>query len=109
HTLNILIHDKNVKISDFGLSKNLNSTVATSSKGFYGVIPFIDPRKLENPQYPYDKKSDVYSIGVVMWEISSNGQPPFSQSSCNNPLGLLLKITTGSREKPIAGIQINVP
>ncbi|CAG8836902.1 43708_t:CDS:2, partial [Gigaspora margarita] len=30
HTLNILIHNGNVKISDFGISKNLNSIVATS-------------------------------------------------------------------------------
>ncbi|KAF0445712.1 kinase-like protein [Gigaspora margarita] len=90
HTLNILIHDKSVKISDFGLSKNLNSSATTSSKGFYGVMPFIDPRKL-----------DVYSIGVLMWEISSNGQPPFGQS--NDPYGLLIKLITGSREEPIAG------
>ncbi|CAG8702801.1 13910_t:CDS:2, partial [Racocetra fulgida] len=51
HTLNILIHDGNIKISDFGLSKNLNS-IATSSKGFYGVIPFIDPCKLQDQKYP---------------------------------------------------------
>ncbi|KAF0408743.1 kinase-like protein [Gigaspora margarita] len=103
HTSNILIHDGNIKISDFGNSKYLNSIAATSSKEFCGVIPFIDPRKLENPKYPYDKKSDVYSIGVLMWEISSDGQPQFSQNGDNNPIGLLLGITRGSREKPIAG------
>ncbi|CAG8759929.1 25563_t:CDS:2 [Gigaspora margarita] len=72
HTSNILIHDGNIKISDFGNSKYLNSIVATSSKEFCGVIPFIDPRKLENP---------------------NDGQPPFSQNDDNNPIGLLLGIT----------------
>ncbi|RIB18238.1 kinase-like domain-containing protein, partial [Gigaspora rosea] len=103
HTLNILIHNVNVKISDFGLSKNLNSITTTSSKEFCGVIPFIDPRKLEDPKYQYDQKSDVYSIGVLLWEISSNGRPPFSQSSNNNPLYLLSEITRGVRETPTEG------
>ncbi|CAG8747865.1 30975_t:CDS:2, partial [Racocetra persica] len=43
HTANILIHNEDVKISDFGFSKNLNTTAVTSSKELYGVIPFIDP------------------------------------------------------------------
>ncbi|RIB25449.1 kinase-like domain-containing protein [Gigaspora rosea] len=71
-------------------------------KGFFGVIPFIDPQKLGNPEYSYDKKSDVYIIGVLMWEISSNGQDPFKQSHNYDPL-LALRIIQGSREKPISG------
>ncbi|KAF0558602.1 kinase-like protein [Gigaspora margarita] len=100
HTSNILIHNRNVKISDFGISKNLDSIAATSSKKPYGVIPFIDPCKLEDPGYPYDKRSDVYSIGVLLWEISSNGQPPFDQ---NYVYDLPLRIIQGLRENPIEG------
>ncbi|RIB04416.1 kinase-like domain-containing protein [Gigaspora rosea] len=95
-----------LKFLILGFQKNLDSIAVTSSKEFCGVIPFIDPRKLKDQKYPYDKKSDVYSIGVLLWEISSNGQPPFSHDSDNNLLGLSLKITTedeGSRERPIAG------
>ncbi|CAG8728188.1 11109_t:CDS:2, partial [Racocetra fulgida] len=43
-----------------------------------GVTAFIDPRKFEDANYRFDK-SDVYSIGTVMWVISSDGCPPFSQ------------------------------
>ncbi|CAG8571057.1 12408_t:CDS:2, partial [Racocetra fulgida] len=50
-------------------------------KNFYGVIPFVDPQKLNNFNYKCDKKSDVYSIGVLMWEISSDGQIPFPQAN----------------------------
>ncbi|CAG8688954.1 6317_t:CDS:2 [Cetraspora pellucida] len=48
YTADILIY-KDVKISDFGLPKNLNTmAVTTTSKDFYRVIPFIDPCILEN-------------------------------------------------------------
>ncbi|PKK77197.1 hypothetical protein RhiirC2_810981, partial [Rhizophagus irregularis] len=48
--------------------------------------------------YSLNKKSDVYSIGVLLWEISS-GRPPF----CDEPydLGLAMEILHGLREKPI--------
>ncbi|KAF0478668.1 kinase-like protein [Gigaspora margarita] len=103
HTSNILIHDGNAKISDFGTSKNLDSIAVTSSKEFCGVIPFVDPRIFEDSEYQYDKKSDVYSIGVLLWEISSNGQPPFSRGNDNDRIGIALKIVKGLRERPIAG------
>ncbi|EXX67471.1 kinase-like domain-containing protein [Rhizophagus irregularis DAOM 181602=DAOM 197198] len=70
HTKNILINDGNIKISDFGLSKNLESTMSSGNK-FFGIIPFIDPHKLNNRNVPLDKRSDIYSLGMVLWEISS--------------------------------------
>ncbi|UZO02192.1 uncharacterized protein OCT59_020683 [Rhizophagus irregularis] len=69
HTKNILINDGNIKISDFGLSKNLESTMSSGNK-FFGIIPFIDPHKLNNRNVPLDKRSDIYSLGMVLWEIS---------------------------------------
>ncbi|CAG8850273.1 32375_t:CDS:1, partial [Gigaspora margarita] len=62
-----------LKFQIFGLSKNFNSIAATTAVKDFRVIPFIDPQ--------YDKKSDVYSIGVMMWEISSNERAPFNQSN----------------------------
>ncbi|CAB4395467.1 unnamed protein product [Rhizophagus irregularis] len=46
----------------------------------------------------HSNNSDVYSIGVLLWEISS-GRPPF----CDEPydLGLAMEILHGLREKPI--------
>ncbi|CAG8630685.1 45335_t:CDS:2 [Gigaspora margarita] len=65
-----------VKISDFGLSKNINSTMtASADRRLYGEILFIDSRKLENQSHPFNKKSDVYSMSMIMWEISNNGTP----------------------------------
>ena len=48
--------------------------------------------------YSLNKKSDIYSVGVLLWEISS-GQPPF----CNDPydIGLATEILHGLRETPL--------
>ncbi|CAB5335477.1 unnamed protein product [Rhizophagus irregularis] len=47
--------------------------------------------------YILDEKSDVYSIGVLLWEISS-GHPPFEDIE---QYALMLKVLQGIREKPI--------
>ncbi|UZO02188.1 uncharacterized protein OCT59_020679 [Rhizophagus irregularis] len=78
HTKNILIDDGNVKISDFGLSKNLDSTTISTDNRAFGVIPFVDPQKLNNKNFVLDKKSDIYSLGMVLWEISSLRERPIT-------------------------------
>ncbi|CAG8837496.1 26088_t:CDS:2, partial [Gigaspora margarita] len=70
HSGNILIHEKHAKITDFGISRQIN-TDTTIHHGIFGRIPYIEPRLLRQLDYPYDKRSDIYSFGVLMWEISS--------------------------------------
>ncbi|POG61511.1 kinase-like domain-containing protein, partial [Rhizophagus irregularis DAOM 181602=DAOM 197198] len=62
------------------------------------VIPFIDPKKLNDHSYELNKKSDVYSYGVLMWQVSS-GKQPF----CNHKYdgNLSLSIVNGKREEII--------
>ncbi|POG73005.1 kinase-like domain-containing protein, partial [Rhizophagus irregularis DAOM 181602=DAOM 197198] len=45
-----------------------------SSKCIYGNLPYIAPEVIIGKEYTF--KSDIYSIAMLMWEISS-GQPPF--------------------------------
>jgi serine/threonine protein kinase len=41
-----------------------------------GQIPFTDPKCLNDPRhYRKDLRSDIYSLGVVLWEISSCKAP----------------------------------
>jgi len=44
--------------------------------------------------YSLNEKSDVYSVGVLLWEISS-GQPPFGEQY---DVGLVYDISQGLRE-----------
>ncbi|UZO08236.1 uncharacterized protein OCT59_028494 [Rhizophagus irregularis] len=102
HGNNILVHQKNIKLADFGLSKKIAEASSNTSK-ILGIMPYIDPKKLENQNYKLDKKSDVYSIGVLLWQISS-GYKPFYE--LDHDAGLVLAILNGKREEIINGTPI---
>ncbi|CAB4440453.1 unnamed protein product [Rhizophagus irregularis] len=92
HSGNVLVHQNKIKLADFGLSKKMEAISKSQSKS---VIPFIDPQSIIKQQYTLNEKSDVYSIGVLLWEISS-GQKPFSNVPYD--FSLALQISRGLRE-----------
>ena len=92
-----------IKLADFGLSRR--AKVSNSTRKVFGVLPYIDPHhfKKEPDNNRPNKKSDVYSVGVLLWEISS-GQKPFkSYDSPRDEIALTLEILNGKREDPISG------
>ncbi|CAI2200336.1 5504_t:CDS:2, partial [Funneliformis geosporum] len=109
HSNNILIHQHAIKLADFGLSKRIEEATKKHSEVF-GVLPYVDPkrfdrqRKNDNTLQPYtlNKKSDVYSIGVLLWEISS-GRPPFYVEGVEYDITLAIDILQGLRESIIPG------
>ncbi|RIB09548.1 hypothetical protein C2G38_2208620 [Gigaspora rosea] len=74
HSNNILIDDDKAMIADFGISKQLNDTNNSISE-IMGVPAYIDPRCIDSNEKP-DKKSDIFSLGMLFWELTS-GTPPF--------------------------------
>ena len=68
-------------------------------ENFFGMIPYIDPKKFNQAQsYSLNEKSNVYSVGVLLWEISS-GVPPFHKE--DNDMGLIYGISQGRRETAV--------
>ncbi|GES90370.1 kinase-like domain-containing protein [Rhizophagus clarus] len=63
----------------------------------YGNLSYIAPEVIVNKNYTY--ASDIYSIGMLMWEISS-GQPPFINK---HNYDLAIKIVNGMRPKIAPG------
>ncbi|CAF2958003.1 unnamed protein product [Rotaria sp. Silwood2] len=73
-----------VKLTDFGLTKasDLFSVAASTSQTTMTIIPvrYCGPEVLRTggERTSYSEKSDVYSMGVLMWEACSYGTLPFS-------------------------------
>ena len=72
----------------------------------FGVIPYVDPKSFIRKKsttnkteiYSLNEKSDIYSVGVLLWEISS-GKQPFCDESYD--FGLVTEILRGYRETPV--------
>ena len=96
HSGNVLFQQlsQRIFISDLGFcgpaDKSLNS--------IYGNLPYIAPEVITGKETTF--ASDIYSIGILMWEISS-GQPPFINHEHNYDLAM--KIVNGMRPKIVPG------
>lgn len=84
-------------IADFGLSREESSTSSNSS--VIGTPAYIDPQCHVQERYKRSKKSDIFSFGMVLWEISSEKEP-FAREK---DFQVVLKISHGGREKVVAG------
>ena len=94
---------------DFGLSRRLQQSVYYTDKA-YGVIPYMDPQTFNKEiiggkrLYKLSRKSDIYSLGILFWELTSC-LPPFNfEAKITSKLSkhtLMTAILKGKRETPI--------
>lgn len=72
---NIMVSDfGDFKLGDFGIARKLQQGMGNhlSSKG---TQAFMAP---EVPGHqPYDERADIYSLGLVLYQMTNNGRPPF--------------------------------
>ncbi|RIB17099.1 kinase-like domain-containing protein [Gigaspora rosea] len=106
HSNNILVHKDNIKITDIGFFGRLPDVFNLSNK-FPKTLRYIDPQCLQYEEYKVSKKSDIYSLGILLWEISS-GYPPFETiNGTDDPSELMITVLYGVREKFIEGTPIS--
>jgi NIMA (never in mitosis gene a)-related kinase len=82
-----------VKVGDFGIAKGLQSTWE-KAKTLVGTPYFLSPEIISNK--PYDAKSDIWALGVLLYELMTF-KMPFNAVSL--PL-LSIKINRGVYKPP---------
>ncbi|WP_294775883.1 Stk1 family PASTA domain-containing Ser/Thr kinase [uncultured Eubacterium sp.] len=74
----ILLPNGNLKVTDFGIARFSRSDTKTLTEQAIGSVHYISPEQAKG-EYT-DEKADIYSIGVVLYEMLS-GKVPFEADS----------------------------
>ena len=94
----IITEDGIAKVTDFGIAKAVSNSTITAFGTTIGSVHYFSP---EHARGGYtDAKSDLYSLGVVMYEMLT-GRVPFD---ADTPVSIALK---HMQEKPIEPIKLN--
>jgi formylglycine-generating enzyme required for sulfatase activity/predicted esterase len=80
---NIFLTRNGVKILDFGIAKNVTDPGMTEPNVVIGTPAYMAPEQLRGK--PADARSDLFSLGLVLYEMST-GALPFPGSSLGNML-----------------------
>ncbi|KAL1553853.1 hypothetical protein AAHA92_14475 [Salvia divinorum] len=78
------------KIGDLGLSKVKQHTLV--SGGVRGTLPWMAPELLSGKSNMVTEKIDVYSFGIVMWELLT-GDEPYTDMHCASIIGGIVNNT----------------
>jgi serine/threonine protein kinase len=114
HSKNILLSSNKVSSQEKDLQKKDSSLIAylptsgltrpirnkNEKEGIYGILPYISPEVLKGKEYI--QASDIYSVGIVMCELST-GEIPFKNK--RHDMSLAINICQGERPK----LSDNVP
>ena len=94
----LLTREGKIKVTDFGIAIAMNSSTINLTTTNMGSVHYFSPEQAQGR--PVDERSDIYSMGISMYETLT-GQLPFDG---DNPVSIALMHI---KETPVAPININ--
>ncbi len=94
----IITEDGIAKVTDFGIAKAVSNSTITAFGSTIGSVHYFSPEHAKGGFT--DSKSDLYSLGVVMYEMLT-GRVPFD---ADTPVSVALK---HMQEEPVPPIELN--
>jgi serine/threonine-protein kinase len=93
----LLTPDGKVKLTDFGIAKDLDATALTADGRTLGTAAYMAPEQIRgNP--PVSHRTDLYALGCVMYQMLT-GAPPFDGK---NAIALMHKHLSENPGRPSA-------
>jgi tetratricopeptide (TPR) repeat protein/tRNA A-37 threonylcarbamoyl transferase component Bud32 len=77
----MMLPDGNIKVLDFGIARMVTSPALTKTGDILGTVEYMAPEQILGEEM--DQRSDIYSVGVVLYEMLT-GELPFTGSSPAN-------------------------
>ncbi|MDR1701300.1 MAG: Stk1 family PASTA domain-containing Ser/Thr kinase [Sporomusaceae bacterium] len=81
----LLTRSGRVKVTDFGIARAVTSNTINEADTILGSVHYFSPEQAQGSAV--SAKSDIYSLGIVLYEMLS-GKLPFA---CDTPIGIALK------------------
>ena len=97
----MVLKNGSVKVTDFGIARVMSKS-NTLTKEALGSVHYISPEQAKGGWV--DNRSDIYSLGVVMYEMLA-GRPPYDAES---PVAVALKHINGGAAMP-STLNPNIP
>ena len=99
---NLMVTPDQVKVMDFGLAKAVGGSNVTKTGTTLGTVAYMSPEQAQRK--PLDARSDIWSLGVVVYEMVT-GRLPF-EGEDEQPV--MLSIITEEHE-PVTALRVGVP
>ena len=97
----MVLKNGSVKVMDFGIAQVMNKS-STLTKEALGSVHYISPEQAKGSYT--DSRSDIYSLGVVMYEMMA-GRPPYDGES---PVAVAIQHINGGAPAPTT-LNPNIP
>ncbi len=93
-----------LKVGDFGLARLADKSPSGLDGEIFGTVNYMAPEQAKGQSYLLDRRTDVYGIGAVLYEMLT-GRPPFEGDSNQQTIEQLIHHQT----EPPRKLRRNIP